>query len=118
MKDVILVKIKQQPFAPPFVVEVDGEPSTRVSKLDDAHVVAHIDGRGAYKIDISDVGFFSVEKEAVFCEGMGVPEEGQKGSLARIFRATSRTLGEHCGDVLTEFRLVRDALLPRGMTNK
>jgi len=114
MRQELVLKIKQQPFEPPFVLQVDGEDvHARVGKLDDHHVVAHVGDMGAYKIDVSDVGFFFVEKKAEPYEGGKVPQGLNGGVLNRTLMAAARALGEHCGDVMVELEFVRGVVTPR-----
>ena len=114
MRQALALRIKQQPFEPPFVVQVGGEElSVRGGKLDDNHLIAHIDGKGNYKIDISGVGFFFVDKKAEPYEGSKVPPGFSGGILNRTSRVAAKSLGEHCGDVITELQYVRSVLFPQ-----
>ena len=115
MTENLAVRIKQQPFAPSFVIAIgEKEVSARVHKLDDDHVVAHINGRGTYRIDITDVGFFFVEKEAQPCSNSKAFTQLNGTPLARVLRRAAKSVGEHCGDVFTEFESVLTVLSPRG----
>jgi len=113
MREELMVKVKQQPFGPRFVLQVgDEQISGHVGDLDDKHVVARINNKGAYKIDVSDVGFFFVEKPAKPYESSQVPARLNGGILARTLRAGAESLGEHCGSVITELQYVCGVLLP------
>ncbi len=117
MSEGLILEIKQQPFEPPFVLQVGGEElPAYVGKLDDNHVVARISDKGNYKIDVSDVGFFFVEKKAEPYKGRKVLQGFDGGILNRTLRATAKSLGEHCGDVITELEFVRGVLFPRRLT--
>lgn len=113
--DEMTVRIKQQPFDPPFVVQVDNKDvASRIHRLDDNSVVAKIDGLGTYRIDITDVGFWFVERKAKRYESdKGIPQ-GIRGSIPkRMLTAVAASLGWHCATVADEFREIRDFLFPR-----
>ena len=113
MANEITVLIKRQPFDPPFVLKVgDEDVSARVSRMEDnCNVVANIAGYGTYKIDVSDVGFWFIEKKAEPYEVEGVLPEIHGGFTERMFRTVAGSIGYHCGTVISEFREVRDAVL-------
>jgi len=115
MAETLAVQIKQQPFDPPFVIAIGGEPvPARVHKPGADHIVADLDGRGAYRIPITDVGFFFVEKEATPCDNPKAPSPRGDRLAARVARRIATAVGEHCGDTLTECKTVLTALVPRG----
>jgi len=117
MREELTLKIKQQPFEPRFVLQVgDEQLFGHVGNLDDKHVVARINDKGSYRIDISDVGFFFVEKTAEPYESSKVSPGFNGGILARTLRAGAESLGEHCGSVITELQYVSSVLLPRRRT--
>ena len=113
--DEMTVRIKQQPFDPPFVVQLDSnDVASRIHRLDDNSVVAKIDGVGTYRIDITDVGFWFVERKAKRYEpDEGVPQGIRGGILERMLTAVATSVGWHCGTVADEFREIRDFLSPR-----
>ncbi len=113
MREPFQLKIKRQPFPPHFVLQLDElEVPARVSKLNEECVVAHIEGKGAYTIDIRGVGFFFVEKMAEPYKNGPAPPSVEGSVLRTIMRTAVRTLGEHCGDVAAELTLLRDAFWP------
>jgi len=119
MSEMLALEIKQQPFEPPFVLRIDGEElDTHVGKLDDDHVIAQIDGRGTYRINTADVGFFFVEKTAEPYKGTKAPRALSGGIVNRALRAAAESLGGHCGDVVSECQYVRSALSAVLMLNK
>ena len=114
MAEKMMLKIRQQPFDPPFVIEMDGEERpARVGKLENGHILAQIEGDGTYAIDVSDVGFFFVEREAVPAEHAAGSKHLGFGAVSRLSRHAAKLVGEHFGDVLGEFQTVRSAVLPR-----
>ena len=113
MSEQFPLKIKRQPFKPYFVLEIDRkEIPARVWKLDENFVVAHIDGQGAYTIDIRDVGFFFVEKNAKRYKNAPAPRRVDGSVLTTAMKAAAKALGRHCGDLAAELEFLRDALLP------
>ena len=113
--DDITVRIKRQPFDPPFVLQVgDEQVPARVRKLDDSSVVVRIDGLGIYKIDITGVGFWFVERKAEAYEPDRLLPEIRGGVLERLLMGVARSLGDHCGTVGAEIRAIREFLFRRG----
>lgn len=112
MSDSLTVRIKQQPFDPPFVIEIDGqEAPASIGKSYSGWLLANIHGKGTYKINVSDVGFFFVEREAVAMGNGVLPGIPGAGKLNRISRSVAEVVGEHCGDVWTELKTVQSILL-------
>ena len=111
----LAVRIKRQPHEPPFVLRIgDEDVPARIAKLNDHGVAASIKGLGIYRIDTSNVGFWFVDREAKPWEpGRSLPEI-HGGILERSSRAVARSLGHHCGSVISEFGEVLDALLGNG----
>ena len=109
------VKIKRQLFNPPFVIQVgDEHVPARTAMLDSSSVVARIEGRGIYRIDITDVGFWFVEREARLYEAGSVLPKIRGGIFERAVLAFARSCGRHCGAVADEFQNIQDLLLKRG----
>ena len=111
----ITVEIKRQLFDPPFVLQIGGEQiPTRIGRLDEGSVVARIDGRGTYRIDIAGVGFWFAERKAEPYEPGRFLPEIRGGILERMAAAVAGALGRHCGAVAGEFREIRSFLFRRG----
>ena len=109
MSSDIKVMIKRQPFDPPFVIQIGEENvSALINRSDNETVIANIKGFGIFKIDITDVGFWFVEKKAEPFETDRIIPEIHGTVLERMTKGSANYLGQYCGIAVSELRGLRD----------
>lgn len=110
----ITVNIKRQPFDPPFVLRIgDEDVSARIGRINDKSAVVKIKGLGTYKIDITGVGFWFVERNAILYEPISVMPEIHGGILERMGTVAAKFSGQYCGAVAKVSRGIRNILIGR-----
>ena len=114
MKEEKIVKIKRQLFDPLFVIQIDEKDvPARIARLDDNSIVAKIEGRGTYRIDVSGVGFWFVEKKAEPYEPDKVLPEIHGYTPERMMTAAAKALGQECSVAVKGFRKIQNFMFGR-----